>query len=230
MDTTWIRIGDLAVQAPVNAGTNLLLSVQCLVYYARLRRLEDERTRSWGLFFLMMSVATLAGVPKHAFRHLLPGHAMVLILAVSNLASGIAVYFAQRATIRSRAPFRFRSALEYLTAAQLLVYLVANLAVGPEITLLIGNTLAGLVPVIIAEARSLGHTPPGGLVAAGLSVSVLSGAAYLGGFSPSPWFNHIDVAHLIMGVSFYQVHTGVARGAGEGGPENAREADPNAAR
>ncbi|MDP2957238.1 MAG: hypothetical protein Q8N53_12515 [Longimicrobiales bacterium] len=212
MDTTWINIGGLLIRAPVNAGTNLLLAIQCLVYFAGLRKRSDGRIRNWGLFFLLMGAATLAGVAKHGFRHLLEGDPLVLVLALSNVATGFATYFAQRATLDSF-PGTHRP-LRLLIAVQLSAYLAANLAVGPEIVLLIANTLVGLSPVIAVEAARARTVPGSRLVAAGLSLSILTGGAYLGGFSPSRWFNHIDVAHLFMGVSFHMIWRGVAEGAG----------------
>lgn len=212
MEPLWIEVGGLTIRAPVNAGTNLVLAIQCLVYYRHLRQGPGDRSRFWALFFAGMAVATLAGVAKHGLRHLMSPHWLLIVLWTSNLGSGVSTYFAQRATIAS-SPHHGRSRLERLVLAQLGVFLATNLAFGPEITLLIANTVLGLVPVIVIEARrALGGHACGGWVASGLAVSILTGAVYILGLSLGPGFNHIDIAHALMGVSFYLILQGGAGG------------------
>jgi hypothetical protein len=98
-----------------------------------------------------------------------------------------------------------------MTLIELALFLAANVVMGPDILLLIANTAAGLTPVIVAESRAFRRgSPAGGAIAGGLSLSILTGLAYLGDFSPSPWFDNIDVAHLLMGVSFELVRRGAA--------------------
>lgn len=229
-------LGTLSVQAPVTALTSLLLGLQCLAYALHLSRARGDagalRRRGWSGFFFFMGVANLAGVAKHGFRHLLESRPpfLLLALATSSVATGLAIWAAQRATIRGSAgndvgrdrPASAPNALEFLTAGQLTLYLAANLLLGPDMILLIGNTVVGLGPVAVAEAlrrRRRGAGPGRGettaasgsaAVAAGLALSLLTGVVYLGGLSVGAWFNHIDVAHALMGVSFYLVHRGVA--------------------
>ena len=37
----------------------------------------------------------------------------------------------------------------------------------------------------------------------GLSVSIITGAVYAAGLSVGSWLNHVDIAHLLMGLSFW---------------------------
>ena len=104
METTWIEIGGFVIRAPVTAGTNLVLAVQCVLYFRSLRAGPGARSRLWGGFFSMMAIATLAGVLKHGFQQQLSETGLLLVLWVSNLASGIATYYAQRATAVTHAP------------------------------------------------------------------------------------------------------------------------------
>lgn len=133
MDATWIEVAGLTIRAPVTAGTNLLLTGQCLLYYRSLRSSRAPAATLWGAFFLLMSFATLAGVVKHGFRHQLTENQLILVLWMSNLRSGVSTYLAQRATA----------------------------------------------------------------------------AVYGVGLSFGPWFNHIDVARVLLGVSFYLILGGV---------------------
>jgi hypothetical protein len=206
MDTASIEFGGVVIQAPVTAGTNLLLAVQCAVYCARLRTGAEARPRLWAGFFAMMSLATLAGVLKHGMRDTLPESVFLGVLWISSVTGGVSTYYAQLATIRSHAGAAMARVLSRAALVQLAGFLATSAALGPEMTLLIADTAIGLLPVIWFEARGC---PEGGLVAIGLAVSIGTAAVYLSGLSVGPWLNHIDIAHVLMGVSFLLI----ARGA-----------------
>lgn len=214
METTWIEIGGVSIRSPVTAGTNFLLAVQCLVYFVVRRSRRSPRARGWGGFFALMSLATFAGVLKHGARHLLSELALITVLAVSNVASGAATYLAQEATIAAHAPQRLQARLRLLVDVQLALFLAVNVIFGPEILFLIVNTAVGLLPIIAVEARRHDVIEGGGLVAGGLALSLLTGLVYLVELSAGPWMNHIDIAHVVMGVSFLTIHRGLLRSGG----------------
>lgn len=210
MDTTWIEIGSVTIRAPVTAGTNLLLGVQCGLYGRALRLADDGPTQAWGAFFFAMSTATLAGVVKHGARHLLVPDVLTAVLAVCNMAGGSAVYFAQRAEEERRSR-RAGDLRRHLPAAQLAVFTAANVLLGPEILIVIVHTAVGLIPVIGAEGARARTAPGAGRIAVGLSASLLSGLPYVLGLSLGPWFNHIDLTHVLMGVGFALLWSGLDR-------------------
>ena len=206
VETTSIEIGGLVIRAPVTAGTNLVLAVQCFIYFRSLRAGPGARSRLWGGFFSMMAIATLAGVLKHGFQHELSETGLLLVLWVTNVAGGIATYYAQSATAATHAPERLKRRFDRVFQIQFLVFLAGNVALGPEILLLVVNIAAGLLPVIVVEVMALRRGHPGsGWVVGGLSVSILTAAVFLAGLSIGPWLNHIDIAHLLMGVSFWLI-------------------------
>jgi hypothetical protein len=207
-DGAWVQIGGIVIQHPVTAGTNALLAAQCAAYFSILRASQNIRARLWGRFFLMMSVATFAGVFKHGVRHLLGEEVLVVVLAASNLGGGVSTYFAQRATIVSCASASCRAGWRRLVGAQLAAFLVANVVLGPELILLILNSAVGLLPVIIHEALHARDVRGSHLVSTGLALSILTGVVYLAGLSAGAWFNHIDIAHSVMLVSFVLVYRG----------------------
>lgn len=204
MESTWIEIGGLTIRAPVTAGTNLALAVQCALYFRSLREGPGARTRLWSGFFLMMALATLVGVVKHGFGHELSETGLFLVLWVSNLTGSISTYFAQRASLVFHAPEHLTRRLDRLFRAQLLVFLAGNLVLGPRLLFLLVNTAVGLSPVIVVEARAFHRGHPGaGWIAGGLSVSIVSAVIYAAGLSVGPWLNHVDIAHLLMGASLW---------------------------
>ena len=204
MESMWIEIGGLAIRAPVTAGTNLLLAVQCTLYSRRLRAGPGARSRLWSGFFLMMAIATLAGVFKHGFQHELSEPGLLLVLWVSNLGGGVSTYFAQRASLVFHAPEHLERRFDQLIKAQLLLFLAWNVVLGPRLIFLLVNTAVGLLPVIGVEARAFqrGHRGSG-WIAGGFSVSIITGAVYAAGLSVGSWLNHVDIAHLLMGSSFW---------------------------
>ncbi len=206
METTYIEIGGFVIRAPVTAGANLVLAVQCALYFRRLRVGPGARCRLWGGFFSMMAIATLAGVLKHGFQHELSETGLLVVLWVSNVTSGIATYYAQRATAVTHAPEHLQHRFDRLFQIQFFVFLASNVALGPQILLLVVNMAAGLLPVIGVEAMALRRGYPGsGWVVGGLSLSILTGAVYVAGLSMGPWLNHIHIAHVLMGVSFWLI-------------------------
>ncbi len=206
METTSIEIGGFVIRAPVTAGTNLVLAVQCFLYFRSLRARPEASARLWGGFFSMMAIATLAGVLKHGFQHQLSETGLLLVLWISNITGGIATYYAQRGTAVTHAPEHLKRRFDRLFQIQFLVFLAGNVALGPEMLLLVVNMAAGLLPVIGVEAMALRRGYPGsGWVVGGLSLSILTGAVYLAGLSIGPWLNHIDIAHLLMFVSFWLI-------------------------
>ena len=219
METTWIEIGGFVIRAPVTAGTNLVLAVQCVLYFRILRAGPGARSRLWGGFFSMMAIAALAGVLKHGFQHQLSETGLLLVLWVSNLAGGIATYYAQRATAVSHAPGHFKRRFDRLFQIQFFVFLAGNVALGPEMLLLVVNMAAGLLPVIGVEAMALRRGYPGsGWVVGGLSLSILTGAVFVAKLSIGPWLNHIHIAHLLMGVSFWLIVRAFRPSVGSGRP------------
>jgi hypothetical protein len=218
---TFVEVAGLTVQSPVTASTNLLLTVQCVLYFRRLRDGVFGRTGYWALFFGAMAVTTLAGVPKHGFEHLLSEQLYSAMLWISCLGSGAAVYFAQRAALVSADGARMDwwapgpegeiDWLGWLPALQAAAYLGAATLWGPDTLLMAGNSAIGLIPVMFAEVLGMrrGATARAWTLA-GLTVSLLTGVVYVRHMSVSAWFNYIDLAHVLMGVSFWMMVKGAA--------------------
>ena len=206
MEATSIDIGGFVIQAPVTAGTNLVLAVQCFLYFRSSRARPGARSRLWGGFFSMMAIAMLAGVLKHGFPRELSEMGLLVVLWVSNVTGGIATYYAQSATAVTHAPEHLTRRFDRVFQIQFFVFLAANLVLGPQMLLLLVNIAAGLLPVIGVEAIALrrGHHGSGWVVG-GLSLSIVTGSVYLAELSIGRWLNHIDIAHLLLGVSFWLI-------------------------
>lgn len=200
---TSIEIGGLSIHSPVTTFTNVLLCIQCTLYYRAVRTGRQDRGGYWSLFFLAMAVTTLAGAPKHGLPHLMSAAAYQTVLWISNLGSAASVYFAQRATLVSRAGATWDSRLTRLSQLQLVLFLIANLVLGPEMSLVVANTAVGLLPVIVAEAMPMRRGErDGAWIAGGLGLSLLTGIVYVASLGLGRWLNHVDIAHFLMAASF----------------------------
>lgn len=220
---TSLQIGGLTVLAPVTVVTNLLLSVQCAVYYRRLRTGWEDRSGLWALFFLAMSAATLAGALKHGLPHESFGEAYQLVLWVCGLGSAAAVYYAQRATLVSRSRMAGAPFWAALPALQLVAFIGSCLTWGPEMALVVVNTAVGLVPVLAVEFLAARRgSAPSAWIAAGLGVSVLSALVYVGHVSMGVWYDHVDLAHTLMALSFLLMVRGGGGDAAAGVPVRLR--------
>lgn len=201
---TSIQVLGLTVLAPVTVVTNLFLSAQCAVYHGRLRTGRGDRSGLWALFFLSMSAATLAGALKHGLPHALPSDLYALVLWISSLASAASIYCAQRATLMSHARDAATLPWVALPILQAVAFVGACLAVGPEMWLVVVNTAVGLIPVLVVESLAARRgSATSAWIAAGLGASTLSALAYVGHLSMGAWFNHVDLAHTLMGLSFF---------------------------
>ena len=96
-----------------------------------------------------MAIATLAGALKHGFQHELSETGLLLVLWVSSVTGGIATYYAQSATAVTHAPEHLKRRFDRVFQIQFFVFLAGNVALGPQMLLLVVNMAAGLLPVIV---------------------------------------------------------------------------------
>lgn len=211
VESTWLEVWGMSVRAPVTAGTNVVLAVQCALYVRGLHGADSERSVWWRRFFAGMAVATGAGVLKHGFPHVLSSGWYEAMLWVLTVAGGAAVYCAQRATIATRASVGALPWLERAARAGAALFLLACIALGPRISVLIAYNAIGLLPVLAVEVWAACTKRPGGAgVASGLLVSVLAGLVNGFRLSPWRWLTHVDIAHALMAVSFLSIYAGVS--------------------
>jgi len=206
-----LTVAGTVVHHPTNVLTDLVLGVQCAVLARATLRSERDEAQTWAAFFVLMSVSTALGALKHALGPDALPLVRVPVLVSSGMAAAVATLLAQLATLEIHAPpRRRRQILGALARAQLALFTLAF--VYSDAFVLVGvDTALGLLPVLVAETRAAARGRPGaGPIAAGLGVSLLTGAVYAIGLSPSPWFDRVDVAHVLMFVALAWIRRGVA--------------------
>lgn len=210
MPTPSLDVLGVVVRHPASVATNLVLTLECGVIFLLLRPrsislfpsmrgAHDAPGSPWAGFFLFMAVSSFLGAAKHGFPHYLGPLSLGFVLTGSALASGMAILHAEVATIIARVPGG-RAGQLLLTAVfgRFLLFAGALAATRSFITVVV-NAGMGLVPLLLTETFFfLRGDRAGGWIVSGFTVGCLTGAVYLSGFSPSPWFNHVDLAHMVL--------------------------------
>lgn len=207
MEAVNFEVAGVVLRSPMTAGTNLALGVVCLGFYARLRLIRNERTRMWARFFMALSVATLAGVPKHGLAHYEGSWWLVLVTLTSSLSGGVSTYYAQRATLMSGL-FTAQShrGLLWLVRLQLIAFALQLFGTAGFLVVVVQSGL-GLTGVLAAEvvARRRRFVQSWWMVG-GIATAFLPGVAYLARWPSGLWFNHNDFAHVLMAASFTLIY------------------------
>lgn len=205
-----LTVAGVVVHHPTNVLTDLVLGVQCAVLAVAILRTGRSETQTWASFFLLMSISTACGALKHALGPDAPPLVRVPVLVSSGMAAAVATLLAQLATLEIHAPAPWRRrVLGTLARAQLVLFTLAFIY-SDAFSLVGVDTAVGLTPVLVAETGAAARGRPGaGPIAAGLGVSLLAGVIYAAGFSPSPWFDRVDVAHVFMFVALAWIRRGV---------------------
>lgn len=157
-----------------------------------------------------MGIATLVGAAKHGIPHYLAGVPFALTVFVSGFASGFGVFYAEVATIQAYLrPGPLRRWLRRGAMGKLGLFAFV-LALNRSFLVVTVNTALGLVPVMLAETLAFrrGHRGSG-WVAGGLAFSLLTALVYLLTLSIHPWFDYIDLAHVMMMASLLAIYRGV---------------------
>ncbi len=171
-----------------------------------------ERPRSWSGFFFFLSLATLLGVAKHGIPQYLGETGSALTDFILSLAAGLAVLHAEAATIQAhvRAP-SLRRWLRRAALGKFALFVVGT-ALTASFPLVILDTALGLVPVTLAEWAAFRRGQrSAGWVAGGVAFSSSAALVYLLNVPSHTWFDHRDLAHVLMMVTLLLIFQGVRR-------------------
>jgi len=157
-----------------------------------------------------LGLATLFGAAKHGFPHYLAGFPLAVTIFTSSLAGGVSTLHAELATIRGRVgPGRLRGWLVRGAWGKVSLLAVA-LVMSDSFLVVVTDTALGLFPVMLAESLAFRRGDHGaGWVAGGLALSVATALVYLLEITVHPWFDHRDLAHVLMMASLLMIYRGV---------------------
>ncbi|MES2593121.1 MAG: hypothetical protein V4608_14660 [Bacteroidota bacterium] len=214
IDTT-IYIGNVAIHEPVTVFTDFIITGLCLYFYITLNRLADntKSTNNWKYFFLCLSAASLAGGCSHGFFeiHQGPGYKFFwLTMQALNVGS---VYFAQQATLHSalnNSTNKKYWSLSY--RIQLLLFFIAIFIYHNFLVVIIDSAI-GLFPIMIIHFMDAKKNKNSLWIAYGIVVLCLTAIVNTIKLSFHAYFNHLDLAHLLIMINLSLIFVGVKRKA-----------------
>lgn len=199
VDTT-IYIGGLAIHEPVTAFTDYIITILALIYFFKIPP-TNAISKNWRLFFLFLGISTLFGGTAHALFAVHEGVAYKSVWLTMQIINGIAIYFAQHATLISvLKDSPNRNLWKYSYAVQLILYYIVLLTVQKYIVTIIDNAL-GLIPIMVLHFTSKRKEEYHKLIAYGILISFITAIVHGAKLSIHDYFNFNDIAHVFIMIS-----------------------------
>lgn len=210
IDTT-LSISGITVHEPVTVFTDFIITTLLIIFYSRLMLLSKnkEGIKEWRLFFLFLAISTFLGGCSHAFFLIHEGWEFKSIWLSTQIINGLAVYFAQQATlvtVLKNSKNKNNWKLSYLI--QLVVFVVALLLIQKYLVTVFENAI-GLIPVMILHYSFKPKTTSYIKIANGIAIAFVSAILFITKFSIHRYFNYNDLAHLFIMASVYTMYTGM---------------------
>lgn len=210
-----ISVLGIRIDEPINMLTDLIVSTVCLVAYYKLtkKQLPGKTQLYFRWYFLLMGLATFfGGVIGHGFLYLfsfawkLPGW----IISMFSIA------LIERSSIEHARPlispkvgkaFLILNIIELVTVMSITIYTFnfkwVEFHSGYGL-LAVVLTFHGFVYLKTTDRGS-------GTIIAGVGVASIAALIFMNELSPSIWFNHIDVSHVLMAVAAQMFYKGALR-------------------
>ncbi len=200
----------LRIDEPITTATDLILAAICFYAFFRIRKLEYTGRVKWYFkyYFLILGLGTLfGGLFGHAFLYLLSEEwklvSWVLILASVALMAHALVEMA-KPLVRPRI-CRVISRFNLFVFAVALFFTVWSLAFSPVTYYSIYGMLVVVGSFSFYIYRKTGSR--GMLILLGaVLVGFISALIFRFEWGLSPWFNHMDISHVILGISIYSFY------------------------
>ena len=207
-----IEIFGVLIMEPVVTLTDLLVTAVSFYAYLKLRKANRQGSshQYFRLYFLIMALATaFGGITGHAFQYALglewklPGW-LISMLAVSALERG-AISFLSPIVPKKVSNFLDAANIIELLAFAALSFITLNF-IFVQIHSAYGLGLV-LFPLCFYAFWKTGNK---GAKILCLSVlfTILAVVFYTAKISISPWFNHLDISHIIIAIGTYLFYRG----------------------
>jgi hypothetical protein len=214
MEQTSIQLFGVLIQEPVTALTDLLVSFVCFrsAWLLNRNKKTEHYFSLYLLFMLVMGIATLyGGIVGHAFFYRfslawkLPGW------IISMLSVGLA----ERAAIMHAHPLLHRDYGKFFRYANLVevAFMLGVVIYTKNFFFVEVHATYGLLVVVFSfELFYFLRTREEGsrTILLAVGVSALAAIVHLSKFAISPWFNHLDLGHVLMAVSSWLFYHGIS--------------------
>ena len=202
----------LRIDEPVTTATDLLITVACFYAFWQLYKLPQrgKLPAFFKYFFLTMGLSTLlGGLIGHGFLYLfsfawkLPGW-IVSMFSIA-LIERAAIFYAKPLTGE-----RLGKIFGWVNIVELLAFLVISM-VTLNFFYVQAHAGYGLVVVVASFCGYIYyHTRDRGAawMLGGVGVSALASLVYMTQWGLGPWFNHLDISHVLMTIATLVMYKG----------------------
>ncbi|MDW3194736.1 MAG: hypothetical protein R8G66_20320 [Cytophagales bacterium] len=206
-----IELFGLILSEPVTAFGNLLLAMVCFYAFRQTKSLASTHGISaWSYFFLTLGASTFIGI----FSHLFSSYDVQWLKLFGWVFAGLTAYFTQTASVEQVTKQKTGTGM-WMVKVQLVLFFIALFWFRVFEVVLV-TTVISLLTVLLLQAYGYWKKLVKGseLIIFGFVISVLTAVGRLMNLSIHPiWFNHHDVAHLLMIVACLVILAGVKRAA-----------------
>ncbi len=212
VDTT-IYIGNLAIHEPVTALTDYIITCLGFYFYFQLRRIKNNNLviGYWSLFFALLACSTFLGGSAHAFFGLHEGVAYKIVWLGMQLVNGLAIYFAQQATLISVIKnTKYAKRWVMLYSIQLLLFIPSAL-IFQKYTVTIIENAVGLIPIMVLHFMDTQKHKSSFLIGYGIAISFITAIVHGTKISLHAYFNFNDIAHVFIMLSLLVMFLGVKK-------------------
>jgi hypothetical protein len=213
-DTT-IYIASFAIHEPVTTVTDFIISGICVYFYFKLNKLSanNPSTNYWKYFYGFMALGSFIGGCAHAFFEFHVGLGYKSFWLSMQVLNMLAMYSIQHATLNSALIHSNKKniwAKSYLIQA--LVGIMAVFLFQNFIVVVINNAIA-LIPIMIIHFKASKTNKLNLWIAYGIAVLFVTAGVNLAKLSLHDYFNHLDLAHVLIMINLYLMYTGVRKKA-----------------
>lgn len=209
--TMQIELFGLILSEPVTAFGNLLLAATCYYGFRELKKVSvSYGTAAWSFFFVTLGASTFIGI----FSHLFSSYDVQWLKLFGWVFGGFTAYFAQSASVEQVTKKKTGFGM-LLVKVQLILFFIALMWFRVFEVVLV-TTVVSLLTVLTLQAYGFFSKLVQGseVIILGFIISMLTAVGRLMNLSIHPvWFNHHDVAHLLMILSCLVILAGVKRAA-----------------
>jgi hypothetical protein len=214
IDTT-IYIGAVAIHEPVTAFTDYIIASMAFYFYLQLNRNKNGNSIiiNWSGFFGLLSLSTLLGGSAHAFFGIHEGVSYKMFWLGMQIANGVAVYFAQQATLASvLANSKNKSKWKWSYIIQLILFIIAALFFQNYLVTIVDNAVA-LIPIMIIHFIASPKEDYQKKIGYGISISFITAIVHGAKISLCAYFNYNDIAHVFIMISLFVMYKAVKQKA-----------------
>ena len=212
------------------------MTVMCLFFYVNLRKQAagNSTVKYWSLFFLFLSLNSLAGLMAHGFNSYFSADVNTWVWKfLNNLLNVPCAYALLMANIEfSSLSAEKKKNMNLFVWISSVLFTILIIIINKFWVGMINASLAMMITFIIHLVAYRRKTANTGLIAFGFGFSFISVFIHIAKISLSQWFNHKDISHVIIIISMIFIYMGVKRlekGLFSEGADDVIVADPSQA-